>query len=311
MKRLASLSLDLDDRWSYLKIHGDRSWTAFPSYLEIAVPRMLEFLQRRNLQITVFVVGQDAALPHNAAVLRSIADAGHEIGNHSFSHEPWIAHASFDEADREIATAHDAIATATGREPSGFRGPGFATSPQIQASLCKRGYTYDASRLPTFIGPIARWYYMRTSGLSEQERRERRALFGSWKDGLAPNKAHLTRTGEGNIVDIPVTTMPFSRLPIHCSYLLYLDGYSPALATRYLEMALGLCAATGTAPSLLLHPLDFLGADDAPDLRFFPAMNRAGEDKTERTGAFIDALARRFAVVPMARHAAQVSVSAA
>jgi hypothetical protein len=308
-KRLASLSLDLDDRWSYLKIHGDPSWRSFPSYLEIAVPRILAFLAQRNLKITVFVVGQDAAQPHNAGVLRSIADAGHELGNHSFSHEPWIAQASFQEADREIAAAHEAIAAATGREPAGFRGPGFASSPALQAVLSSRGYAYDASRLPTFIGPVARWYYMRSSSLSAQERHERRALFGAWTDGLAPNDARVARTQRGPIVDIPVTTMPFTRLPIHCSYLLYLDGYSPAIARRYFDAALALCAATRTTPSLLLHPLDFLGADDVPDLGFFPAMNRPGEVKTERTGEFVDALARRFAVVPMLEHAATVSAA--
>ncbi len=31
---LLSLSLDLDNKWSYLKTHGDAGWDAFPSYLE-------------------------------------------------------------------------------------------------------------------------------------------------------------------------------------------------------------------------------------------------------------------------------------
>ena len=45
MTRLrASLSLDLDNQLSYMKTHGDSGWEDFPSYLDIAVPRILEFL---------------------------------------------------------------------------------------------------------------------------------------------------------------------------------------------------------------------------------------------------------------------------
>lgn len=89
-KPLASLSLDLDNKWSYLKTHGDGGWETFPSYLDRVVPRVLRLLAARSLRMTFFVVGQDAAIEANHAALRSIADAGHEIANHSFRHEPWL-----------------------------------------------------------------------------------------------------------------------------------------------------------------------------------------------------------------------------
>ena len=34
----ASISLDLDDQWSYMKVHGDKGWETFPSYLDIVIP---------------------------------------------------------------------------------------------------------------------------------------------------------------------------------------------------------------------------------------------------------------------------------
>ena len=89
-KPLASISLDLDNKWSYLKTHGDEEWESMPSYFDYVVPRFLDFFDERDIKITVFVVGQDAALEKNHAPLGSIADAGHEIGNHSFNHEPWL-----------------------------------------------------------------------------------------------------------------------------------------------------------------------------------------------------------------------------
>ena len=37
-KLLASISLDLDDQWSYMKVHGDEGWETFPSYLDVVLP---------------------------------------------------------------------------------------------------------------------------------------------------------------------------------------------------------------------------------------------------------------------------------
>jgi len=90
VKPAATLSLDLDNQWSYMKTHGDAGWEAFPSYLDVAVPRVLEMLDRKGLTITFMVVGQDAALGKNGAALRRIGESGHEVGNHSFHHEQWM-----------------------------------------------------------------------------------------------------------------------------------------------------------------------------------------------------------------------------
>ena len=90
MKPIASLSLDLDNKWSYMKTHGDAGWDAYPSYFDLLVPRVLNLLKKHDLTITFFVVGQDAVLEKNHGVLASLSAAGHEIGNHSFKHEPWL-----------------------------------------------------------------------------------------------------------------------------------------------------------------------------------------------------------------------------
>ena len=104
-KPVASLSLDLDNQWSYMKTHGDDGWSSFPTYLDWAVPRILEFLDERDLKITFFIVGQDAEIEKNVPALRAIGDAGHEVGNHSFNHEPWLHLYSEEELDAELAKA--------------------------------------------------------------------------------------------------------------------------------------------------------------------------------------------------------------
>src|SRR5579871_1159078 len=127
-KPIASLSLDLDNKWSYMKTHGDAGWESFPSYLDVVVPRFLEMLAAHRLTITVFVVGQDAALEKNHSALASISAAGHEIGNHSFHHEPWLHLYSEAELETEISSAEEHLERATGQRPVGFRGPGFSLS---------------------------------------------------------------------------------------------------------------------------------------------------------------------------------------
>ena len=225
-KPIASLSLDLDNQWSYMKTHGDAGWQSLPSYLDVVVPRVIAFLKQRDLSITFFVVGQDAALDKNREALRSIATAGHEIGNHSFHHEPWLHLYSDAQVETELASAEEHLERATGRKPAGFRGPGYSLSPTVLEVLVRRGYQYDASTLPTFIGPLARAYYFMTAKLNKEQTEQRKVLFGTWRDGLRPIKPYLWRVGDRKLVEIPVTTMPGFKIPIHFSYIIYLAGFS-------------------------------------------------------------------------------------
>ena len=302
-KPLASLSLDLDNQWSYMKTHGDPGWERLPSYLHIVVPRVLQVLKEEDLTITFFIVGLDAAQPPSQPILKSIADAGHEIGNHSYKHEPWLHLYSDAELEQEMTQAETAIQQATGQIPIGFRGPGFSFSPRLLNLLAQRGYQYDASTFPTFLGPLARMYYFAKSSLSQEQSSQRKALFGSAKEGFRPLKPYRWQTASGPLTEIPVTTMPLARVPIHLSYVLYLATYSRSLALTYWNTALTLCRLTNTQPSLLLHPLDFLGKEDCPELAFFPAMQTAAAPKLEVARKVLQTFHRQFQVVPMREHA--------
>jgi|ERR1700687_1316832 len=305
-KPIASLSLDLDNKWSYMKTHGDPGWESFPSYLDILVPRVLKFLGDRNLTITFFVVGQDAALAKNHDALRAIAAAGHEIGNHSFTHEPWQHLFTKDRIEREFAQTEEAIEAVTGSRPRGFRGPGFTFSDNTLRVLIERGYLYDASSLPTWIGPLARAYYFMTSNFGSDELEKRGALFGSVKDTFVPLKQYYRESEAGELLEIPVTTMPLFRVPIHASYILYLASFSSSLALLYFRFAMALCHLNGVQPSLLLHPLDFLGGDDVSGLAFFPAMQLPSERKLHVMSRILECYSSKFRVVTMREHADQV-----
>jgi uncharacterized small protein (DUF1192 family) len=311
-KPVASLSLDLDNQWSYMKTHGDAGWEDFPSYLHIVVPRVLKFLAERKLTITFFIVGQDAALDKNAEALRSLAEAGHEIGNHSFNHEPWLHLYSESEIENELATAEQHIERVTGQRTRGFRGPGFSLSPTVLRVLKRREYLYDASTFPTFLGPLARAYYFATAKLEPEERERRKALFGKFSEGfrsLKPYQWQLSPGSDDRLLEIPVTTLPLLKIPIHVSYLLYLSCYSPLLAKIYFKTAVRMCRMTGTPLSLLLHPLDFLGKEDITELSFFPGMNMSAERKLTLVSEFLETLSQEFTIVPMQQHAIEAGAS--
>ena len=306
-KPIASLSFDLDDMWSYMKTHGDPGWESLPSYLDVLVPRVLDFLKAQNLTITFFIVGQDAALERNYKHLGAIAAAGHEIGNHSFRHDPWLHLYSTKEIETEVAMAEEHIECATGHKPIGFRGPGYSLSQALLQELVRRGYQYDASTLPNALAPLARAYYFTTASFNPEQRRQRKVLGGTFRDGLRPIRPYRWQMEAGTLIEMPVTTLPIFRVPIHISYLLCLRVFSPALALQYFSAALKLCQLTGTSPSLLLHPTDFLGCDDTRDLSFFPGMTLPRAKKLELVSEILRRLCAVFTVVPLWQHVQQAA----
>lgn len=288
-----------------MKTHGDAGWDEFPSYLDVFSEILLDRLADHDLKITIFVVGQDAALPQNQRALRALADAGHEVGNHSFHHDPWLHRQSEERIAAEITDAERSIAAATAKTPCGFRGPGYSLNEAVLRALAGLGYLYDASTFPTIVGPLARTYYFwHSRGFSAEEREDRKELFGSLRDGRRPLRPYTWSLEHDNaLLEIPVTTMPLCRLPMHLSYLHYLMNFSSALGRAYLRSAVTLCRIHRVQPSFLLHPLDFLGCDLVPSLSFFPGMNLPTAKKLARFDWVIRYLKQHFRIVSMEEHA--------
>jgi len=300
----ASISLDLDDKWSYMKVHGDDGWEKFPSYLDIVLPITLDILDKLNIKITFFIVGQDAAIEKNHKILRSIVERGHEVANHSFHHESWLKTYSKEKITNEIAIAEEAILKATGKQTNMFRGPGFSWSNDLLEVLEERNYIFDASILPTYISPLMRQYYFWKSKLSKEEKKNRKELFGSFKEGFYPLKPFKWEfDSKRKLLEIPVSTMPVFKIPFHQSYLVYIGNVSTALMKVYLRFSIFMCKLTKTPPSYLLHPLDVIGSDHAPELAFFPGMNVQSEKKIKIFEDAMKILKENFELLPMGEFA--------
>lgn len=305
----ASLSFDLDDKWTYLRTYGSPDWQDYPSYLPAVIPTILDFFRLHQLRVTFFLVGRDVVKPENEECIRALAADNHDFGNHSFNHFPWLHLLSRDELDREIGDAEEAILGLTGVKPRGFRGPGYSISETHLEVLSRRGYLYDATVFPNSLNPLSRAYLFATSNLSAEEKEQRKGLFGTFSDAARPIKPFKWEVSPNDLVEIPVTTMPILRFPFHFSYVLYLSGYSKILASMYFRFSLHFCRVTRTPPSILFHPLDFLGREDAPDMEFFPGMNLTRNHKLEVLGSCVNELKKNFRVLNLAGHITEIKDS--
>lgn len=304
-----TLSLDLDDAWTYLRAAGRPGWETTPTVVPLVCERLLQVLERHRLRFTLFVITRDLEDDAKVAAIRPFVAAGHEIGCHSHWHEPTFGTLDKETLRREILGAADLIEQKLGVRPVGFRAPGFARNPETPAVLAEGGFRYDGSFLPTFLGPVARLYYFFHSGMSKEEKKKRAAMFGRLGDVFGPLRGRPHRTAPG-VLDLPVTTIPLLRTPFHLSYVLWLSGRSRFLARRYLGLGLSLCKLTRTPPSYLLHSLDFVGHGEHHDLDFFPGMDLPYEHKAAVIEELLARLARGFAVQPLAPFAERALAAA-
>ena len=101
--------------------------------------------------------------------------------------------------------------------------------------------------------------------------------------------------------------MPLLRLPIHTTYLMFLAQQSEALAKLYWNTAVTLCRVRGVAPSLLLHPTDFLDVQDVPEMSFFPGMKVPAAKKIALLEHTIRSLQQHWQAGTMNQHAESFS----
>jgi peptidoglycan-N-acetylglucosamine deacetylase len=88
-------------------------------------PRLLETLDRHHVPATFFQIG--ANVERLPAVARAVRQAGHAIGNHSYSHRllcsPRFGFPPAGAIERDLRRAQQAIAAYTGVIPAWFRAP--------------------------------------------------------------------------------------------------------------------------------------------------------------------------------------------
>ena len=101
-----------------------------------ATPHLLSVLKKHNVKATFFVLGKQVeAFPGQLA---NIAQEGHEIGSHGYSHK-WLNRMEGAELADEIARTEAAIGAVTAK-PVLFRPPGGNTNQLVFDELARRNY---------------------------------------------------------------------------------------------------------------------------------------------------------------------------
>lgn len=101
-------------------------------------PRLLEMLKERNILVQFFLVGRNTLLNRDA--VKAMADAGHEVGCHSFTH-PDLRKLPFQSAKKEIEDGFSAINTVLGRPGHFFRYPYGAHTTDLRRYLIQTSTT--------------------------------------------------------------------------------------------------------------------------------------------------------------------------
>jgi peptidoglycan/xylan/chitin deacetylase (PgdA/CDA1 family) len=109
---------------------------------EVGSPRLLKLFERLQIKTTWFIPGHSIeTFPEQ---MQAVADAGHEIGVHGYSHENPIAMTRQQEAD-VLDKSIELITRLAGRKPTGYVAPWWEFSKVTNELLIERGILYDHS----------------------------------------------------------------------------------------------------------------------------------------------------------------------
>lgn len=99
-------------------------------------PALLDLLSRYSVPATFFVTGRNAS--RHPEIIKAILERGHLIGNHSYSHNPFLMLKSGAIISREIESAQREL-SGFGVSPRAFRPPVGVTGPRLWRSLLEQG----------------------------------------------------------------------------------------------------------------------------------------------------------------------------
>jgi len=184
-----AMTVDVEDYFqvsAFDNVVSRARWDSFESRVSGNTDRLLELFDRANVRATFFVLGWVAE--RFPALVRRIADLGHEVASHSHNHQLlyMLTPRQFRE---DIRAARVAIEDAAGVRVVGFRAPSYSV---IESSLwtldvlIEEGFAYDSSIFPIH--------------------HDRYGIPGS------PRHPHMLRRASGSLWEVPGSTVRLGRL---------------------------------------------------------------------------------------------------
>lgn len=222
------LTVDVED-WFHVCGHAAYSdpatWAGREKRVHVGTERILELLAGTASKATFFVLGWVAR--QSPALVRRIAEAGHEVACHGDTHRR-VFETALPEFREEVRRSRDALQQILGGPVTAFRAPEWsmlrADNPAL-AVLVEEGFTVDSSL--TTAPPVG--------------------------DPANPTRPTVLATPSGPILEVPpLMGTFFGRRALW-------GGGVCARLTRgsRLEAAIGSALAAGIPPVLYAHPWEF------------------------------------------------------
>lgn len=110
----------------------------------VAIPRILDLLRRYEVPATFFIPGHTLETYPKESHL--VAEAGHEIGHHGWTHMP-PNDMSREQEEEGLVRANEQIRKLTGKYARGYRSPSWDLSPNSVELLLKHNFVYESSMM--------------------------------------------------------------------------------------------------------------------------------------------------------------------
>jgi polysaccharide deacetylase family protein (PEP-CTERM system associated) len=182
-----ALSVDVEDYFqvgAFEHVISRADWDSLPGRVETNTDRVVDLFAEAAVKATFFTLGWVAE--RHSALIRRIADAGHEVASHGWDHKR-VFTMTADEFRADLGRARKVLEDASGRTVTGYRAPSFSIdqrTPWAHEVLAEEGYAYSSS-----VAPVAHDHY-------------------GWRS--APRFAWRPVAG-APLIELPVTTLELGR----------------------------------------------------------------------------------------------------
>jgi polysaccharide deacetylase family protein (PEP-CTERM system associated) len=221
-----AMTVDVEDYFqvqAFADVIPRDTWDNFPRRVERNTERLLEIFSEGDVKATFFALGW--ITERHPALIRRIAEAGHELASHGYSHVRADTQTPKD-FRADVIKAKSILEDASGAAVRGYRAATFSIGRDNWWAfeiLAEAGYTYSSS-----THPIAHDLY-----------------------GMPNGSRSAFRVAGGKIAEIPISTTRLFGQNLPCGG----GGYFRALPYRASRWALKRINATDRLPCVFyLHP---------------------------------------------------------
>ena len=249
-------TVDVED-WFHFDFGGFSapmiSWADRESRVSDVTERLLEILNAQQASATFFILGWIAE--KYPALVRRIAENGHEIGCHTYSHHK-VFDVSPTDFRNDLRKATALLEDASGMPVKSFRAPFFSINHKSEWAfeiLAQEGFLYDSSIFPA------------------------QRLDGGMPS--APSLPFEIHTSKGDLYELPITTVGlFGKRAT-----LFGGGYFRLLPVSLVSLAIKRLNDRGVPVNFYIHPHDLDVGQPRLELDRFSRFRRyVGIERTEK-----------------------------